>query len=230
MLGVIVNTIAVIVGGLVGLLFKAGIPKKITDAVMVGIGLCTLYIGIVGALKGENPLILIGSMVIGTIIGTVIDIDKRLNSLGEYVGRRFKTSTGDSVSIAEGFVTGSLLFCVGAMTIVGSLNAGLSGDNKMLFTKSMLDLISSAMMSVSLGLGVVLAAVFVLIFQGTLVLSAQLLQPILTNTAIAEITCVGSLMIIALGLNIIGVTKIKVANYLPALLITPLLCWIETII
>ncbi|WP_378957039.1 DUF554 domain-containing protein [Pelosinus sp. sgz500959] len=230
MIGVIVNTIAVIIGGLVGLLFKTGIPKKIADAVMVGIGLCTVYIGLVGTLKGENPLILIGSIVIGTIIGTLIDIDKRLNVLGEDLGSRCKTSSANSVSIAEGFVTGSLLFCTGAMTIVGSLNAGLSGDNKMLFTKSMLDLISSAMMSVSLGLGILFSAFFVLIFQGAIVLSAQLLQPILTHSVISEITCVGSLMIIALGLNLIGIAKIKVANYLPSILITPLLCWIEKII
>lgn len=229
MIGVIVNAVAVIVGGLVGLLFKAGIPKKITDAVMVGIGLCIIYIGLVGTLKGENPLILIGSMVIGAIIGTLIDIDKQLNVLGEYVGRRFKTSSGNSVSIGEGFVTGSLLFCTGAMTIVGSLNAGLSGDNKMLFTKSMLDFISSAMLSVSLGIGILFSAFFVLFFQGAIVLSAQLLQSVLTDSIIAEITCVGSLMIIALGFNLIGIAKIKVANYLPAILVTPLLCWLERI-
>jgi len=122
------------------------------------------------------------------------------------------------------------LFCVGAMSIVGSLNAGLSGDIKMLFTKSVLDLTASAMMSVSLGIGILFSALVVFVFEGAIVLLAQYLQPILTNSAIAEITCVGSLIIIALGLNIIGITKIKVANYLPAIVVAPILCWIVTLI
>lgn len=230
MLGVIVNTVTVIIGSIIGLMFKKGIPKRFTEAIMTGIGLCTIYIGISGTLKGKNTLILIISIVIGAIIGTWIDIDKRIMTLGEWIGKRFKSSSDNSISVAEGFVTGSLLFCIGAMTIVGSLNAGLNGDNTMLFTKSMLDLISSAMLSVSLGIGVLFSATFVLIFQGSIVLLAQFLQPILTNSAINEITCAGSLMILALGLNIIGVTKIKIANYLPAIIIVPILCWIVTLI
>lgn len=230
MIGVIVNAAAVIIGSIIGLLFKKGIPRRYTDTVMTGIGLCTVYIGISGTLKGKNTLILIISIVIGSIIGTWIDIDKRVNAFGEWMGKRFKASSGSSVSIAEGFVTGSLLFCIGAMTIVGSLNAGLSGDNKMLFTKSVLDFISSAMLSVSLGIGVLFSAFFVLTFQGAIVLLAQFLQPVLTSSAIAEITCAGSLMIVALGLNIIGVTRIKVANYLPAIIVAPILCWAVTLI
>jgi uncharacterized protein len=230
MIGVIVNTVAVIIGSIFGLMFKKGIPKKFTDAVMIGLGLCTIYIGISGTLKGKNTLILIISIVIGTIIGTWLDIDKRVNVLGEWIGKRFKASSDSSVSVAEGFVTGSLLFCIGAMSIVGSLNAGLSGDNKMLFTKSVLDFISSAMLSVSLGIGVLFSAFFVFLFQGAIVLLAQFLQPILTNSAIAEITCTGSLIIIALGLNVIGLTKIKIANYLPAIIVAPILCWIVTLI
>lgn len=230
MLGVLVNTATVIIGSLVGLLFKKGISKKFTDAIMLGIGLCTVYIGITGTLKGENTLVLIISVVIGAVIGTWLDIDKRINAFGEWIGRRFKKSDEGASSVAEGFVTGSLLFCIGAMTIVGSLNAGLTGDNEMLYTKSLLDLISSAMLSVSLGVGVLFSAAFVLVFQGSIVLLAQFLQPILTDAAIAEITCAGSLMIIALGLNIIGVAKIKVANYLPAIIVAPILCWIVTLI
>lgn len=229
MIGVIVNTMAVIAGSIIGLLFKKGIPKKITDSVMIGIGLCTIYIGISGTLKGKNTLILIISIVIGTVIGTWIDIDKRINAMGEYIEEHFKKSSDNDVSVAEGFVTASLLFCIGAMTIVGSLNAGLTGDNTMLFTKSVLDLISSVILSVSLGIGVLFSASFVFLFQGAIVFLAQFLQPVLTNSAIGEITCTGSLMIIALGLNIIGVAKIKVANYLPAIIVTPVLCWIVTL-
>lgn len=135
--------------------------------------------------------------------------------------RRFRKEEG--VSVAEGFITASLLFCVGAMTIVGSLNAGLRGDNSMLFTKSLLDLCSSMMLAASLGVGVLCSAVFVFLFQGALVLLSQVLAPLLSEAAIAEITCAGSLMIVALGLNLLGLSKIKVANLLPAMLFAPLM-------
>lgn len=228
MIGVLVNTATVIIGSLIGLLFKKSISRRFTDAIMLGIGLCTIYIGISGALEGENTLILILSIVLGAAMGTGLDIDKRINDLGDWIEKRFKKADGNSVSVAEGFVTASLLFCIGAMTIVGSLNAGLTGDNEMLFTKSLLDLISSLILSVSLGIGVMFAAAFVFAFQGSIVLLAQSLQPILTDSAIAEITCAGSLLILALGLNLIGLTKIKVANYLPAIVVAPLLSWLFT--
>ena len=223
MLGVLVNVGTVLVGSLVGLFLKRGIPEKITEALMTGIGLCTVFIGISGALQGENTLVLILSMAIGTVIGTLLDIDKQLNRLAAYVEARFKQKDGQ-VTVAEGFVTASLLFCVGAMTIVGSLQAGLIGDCETLYTKATLDLISSCVLAASLGIGVLLSDIFVFIFQGGLVLLAGLLAPFLTDYAIGEMTCAGSVLIIALGLNLIGVTKIKVANYLPVILIPPVLC------
>lgn len=157
------------------------------NAGVIIIGLCVIYIGISGMLKEENPLILIFSMVIGSLIGTLLDIDRRISFLGEYIGKYIKASLGSSVSVAEGFATGSLMFCAGAMAIVGSLNAGLSGDNNMLFTKSVLDLISSAMLSVGLGVGILFSSFFVITFQGAIVLLAQYLQPFLTKFAIAEL-------------------------------------------
>ena len=224
MIGVIVNTLTVIFGSLIGLLLKKGIPERFSDAVMKGIGICTLYIGISGALEGENVLIAIASIVIGAIIGTLIDIYKFISNISLKLENKFQKEDGKT-SIAQGFVTGSLLFCVGAMTIVGSLNSGISGDHEMIFTKSLLDFISSMMLSVSLGVGVIFAATFVFVFQGAIVLLAGFLQPILTLTSsISEITCVGSLMIIMLGFNIIGVTKFKVANYLPGIIIAPIIC------
>ncbi|MDD6231407.1 DUF554 domain-containing protein [Frisingicoccus sp.] len=223
MLGVFVNVATVLIGSLVGLLLKKGIPDKVTGALMSGIGLCTIYIGISGALNGENTLVLILSMAIGTIIGTLLDIDGQLNRLAAYVESKFKHEDGQ-VTVAEGFVTASLLFCVGAMTIVGSLQAGLTGDCEMLFTKATLDLISSCVLAASLGIGVMLSDIFVFVFQGGLVLLARVIAPFLTDYAIHEMTCAGSVLIIALGLNLIGVTKIKVANYLPVLLIPPILC------
>lgn len=229
MIGVIVNTATVILGSIIGLLCKKGIPQKVSDAIMRGIGLCTLYIGISGSLKGEDTLVLIISMVLGIIIGTLIDIDDKINRLGRQVERRFSKADG-TVSVSEGFVTASLLFCIGAMTIVGSLNAGLSGDNKMLFTKSFLDFVSSIMLSVSLGIGVLCSAAFVLVFQGAIVLLAQFIAPVLTDSAIAEMTCAGSIMIIGLSLNILGLTKLKTANMLPALVIVPIVCYVFSIL
>lgn len=223
MLGVLVNVGTVLAGSLVGLFLKRGITEKVTEALMIGIGLCTVFIGISGALQGENTLVLILSMAIGSVIGTLLDIDKQLNRLASYVEARFKQKDGQ-VTVAEGFVTASLLFCVGAMTIVGSLQAGLTGDCEMLFTKATLDLISSCVLAASLGIGVLLADIFVLVFQGGIVLLAGFVAPFLTDYAIAEMTCAGSVLIIALGLNLIGVTKIKVANYLPVIFIPPILC------
>lgn len=223
MFGVLVNVLTVCIGSVVGLVLKRGIPTKVTDALMTGIGLCTVFIGISGALEGKNTLVLILSMAIGTVIGTLLDIDRQLNRLAAWVEARFERKN-DQVTLAEGFVAASLLFCVGAMTIVGSLQAGLTGDCEMLYTKAALDLISSCVLAASLGFGVLLAGVFVLVFQGGLVLLAGFVAPFLTDYAIGEMTCAGSVLIIALGLNIIGITKIKVADYLPVILIPPLLC------
>lgn len=223
MIGVMVNVLTVLIGSVAGLLLKRGIPERVTESLMTGIGLCTIFIGISGALQGENTLILILSMAIGTVIGTLLDIDSALNRLASYVEQRFRQENG-KVTLAEGFVTASLLFCVGAMTIVGSLQAGLTGDMEMLYTKATLDLISSCVLAASLGVGVLLSDFFVLGFQGGIVLLARFVAPFLTEYAISEMTCAGSVLIIGLGLNLIGVTKIKVANYLPVIFIPPILC------
>lgn len=218
MLGVLVNTAAVIVGSSIGLVAKKIIPKKCADFVMTALALCVLYIGISGTLEGENAIVVIISMVVGSIIGFALKLDDHLNNLGDRVEARFNKGDG-TVSIAEGFVTTSLLFCVGAMTIVGSLQAGLTGDNTMLYTKSSLDFISSIIFASTLGIGVMLSAAFVLVFQGAIVLLAQFIAPLLTDPIIANMTCVGSLLIIAIGLNMLKVTKIKVMDMVPAIFI-----------
>ena len=229
MLGVIVNVIVIILGSGIGMVLKKGIPERISETMMKGLGLCTLYIGWSGALKGSNTLVLIISMAIGIIIGEGIDLDAKLYGFAEKLEKKFRKQDG-SISIAEGFIAASLLFCVGAMTVVGSLQAGLSGNYEMLFTKSVLDFISSMIFASTLGIGVMLSAVFVLIFQGGIVLLAQVVAPFLTDGVVAEMTCVGSVLIFALGLNIIGITKLKVLNFLPAMflpiLLTPLLAHI----
>ena len=221
--GVFVNMATAVIGGLLGTFFKKGIPEKISTAVMTAVGLCVVYIGIDGALKGENTLVLIISMLIGTVIGSLIDIDDKINRLGLWVEKKF--SKGEKkVSIAEGFVTSTLLFCVGSMTVVGSLNAGLLGDNRMLYTKAVLDLVSGTVIATTCGIGVVFSAISVLVIQGGIVLLAEQLNGVLTTSAINEMTCVGSVIIIALGLNLVGISKFKVANFMPAIFLAPLVC------
>lgn len=216
MLGTIVNTIAVIIGGSIGILLKRGLPEKISDTVMKGLALSTLYIGISGALKGQNTMVLIISIVIGAIIGEAVDLDDKLNSLGNFIERKFK-SKNKNTSIAEGLVTASLLFCVGAMAVVGSLQSGLTGNNEMLFTKSILDFVAAIIFASSLGVGVIFSSIFIFMYQGTLTLLAQFISPYLGEIVIAEMTCVGSLLIIALALNMMKVSRFKVMNYVPAI-------------
>ncbi len=221
MLGVLFNTLTVIIGSLLGILLKNGIKSKYKDSVMKAIGLCTVAMGISGLMKGENTLVLIISSVIGVLLGTLINIDGKINFLGELVARKFKSENSSQGSVAQGFVTACLLFCIGSMTIVGSLESGINGDNSMIFTKSILDLFSSMVLASSLGIGVVFSALFVFVFQGLLVLLASCLAPFLSAAVIAEISCAGGLMILALGLNITGITKIKVADFLPSLVLVP---------
>lgn len=223
MIGVLVNTGTVLFGSLVGMLFNKGIPERISNALIKGLGLCTLLIGIQGALKGQNALVMILSVAIGVVIGEIIDIDGKLEKLSKWVENKVK-GKGAKGDVAQGFMTASMLFCIGSMTIVGSLQSGLTGDNTMIFTKSTLDLVSSFALSASLGVGVMLSSVFVFVFQGLLVLLSGLVAPLFTEVVIAEVTCAGSIIIIGLGLNLIGVTKLKCANYLPAIIMPLVLC------
>lgn len=222
MVGVIINIITVIIGSCIGLVFKKGIPERVSSAVMIGLGMCTIYIGIDGALVGENVLIVIAAMVLGAIVGTLLDIDGAMARLSGAVERRFQKS-GKGCSVAEGFMTATLLFCVGSMTVTGSIKAGLDGDNSILITKATLDLVSAMMLASSLGVGVLLSAGSILVIQGGLVLLAGLISPFMSPAAIAEMSCAGSLLIIMVGTNLAGVTKFKVADYLPAIIIAPII-------
>lgn len=217
MLGTIVNTVAVVAGSAIGLLLKKGIPQKVTDAVMRGLALCVIYIGVSGALEGSKTLAMIVSMALGAVVGTLLDLDGKLNSLGASIEK--KLSPDGQGRIASGFITASLLFCVGALGVVGSLQSGLAGNHDTLFTKSMLDFISSIVLCASLGVGVALSAITLFLYQGTITLLAQALAPVLIDGVVAEMTSVGSLLIIGLGLNMLGVTKIKIMDYVPAMFI-----------
>ncbi|MCL2051544.1 MAG: DUF554 domain-containing protein [Lachnospiraceae bacterium] len=218
MFGTIVNTIAIIIGATLGLILKKGLKPKMADTLMKGLGLCTLFLGISGSLKGENSLILIISLVIGIIIGETLDLEEKLNRLGNRLEKRF-ASQNSKTSLAEGFVTASLLFCVGALAIVGSLQSGLIGNHEILFNKSMLDFVAAVIFASTLGIGVMFAAGLVLLYQGIITLFSQGIAPYLTEIVIAEMTCVGSVIIIGLALNMIGITKFRVMNYVPAIFI-----------
>ena len=224
LLGTFVNMVAVIIGGTIGLFLGSKFPKKLSDSLMKALGLCTLLIGISGLSKGENQLFTIISMAIGTIIGELLDLDLRLENLGKSVERRFKKD-GKNVTIAEGFVNASLLFCVGAMAIVGSLQSGLVGDNSMIYTKSLLDFTAAIIFASTLGFGVLLSAFPILIYKCGIVLLAHFLAPFLTDVVIGDMTCTGSLIIIGLALNMLGITKLKVMNMVPAIFL-PILMYL----
>lgn len=218
MLGVIVNCLAVILGGGIGATVRRGLPERVGATVMNGLALCVIFIGISGALKGENILLTIVSIAIGGVIGEVIDLDRRLNRLGSTIENRFARE-GQEISLAQGFVAASLLFCVGAMAVVGSLQSGLSGNHETLFAKSVIDGISALIMASTLGYGVMLSSVMLLVYEGGITLSATLLEPFLTQSVVADMTCIGSLLIIAIGFNMLRMTKVKVINLVPAIFI-----------
>ena len=222
MIGTVVNTLAAVVGGLLGSLLKKGIPERFADLVQKGLALCVLYIGVKGSLVGTNTLVTILSLVLGAILGELLDIDGKIERLGAWAQARLTKKGGSR--IGEGFVTASLLFCVGSMSVVGSLQSGLTGNHETIFTKSMLDFVSAVILASSLGLGVCLSGAFVLVYQGAIVLLARWAAPILSDYVVAEMSCAGSLLIIALGLNMLGITRLKVGNLLPAMFLPIILC------
>lgn len=220
--GALVNAICIFLGGFIGIILKKGLPVRINDCVMNGLGLCVIYIGISGALKGENVVIAILSMTAGAIIGSIIDIDGSLNKAGRYIENKFtKNSDG---RFTEAFISFSLLVCVGAMAIVGSLESGLNGNHSTLLAKSLIDGIAAVVMASTMGVGVIFAGICVFIYEGALSLTASLMTGVLTETVINEMTCVGSLLIMAIGFNMLKITNIKIGNYLLAVFFPILFC------
>lgn len=219
MIATLVNCGVIIVGCIIGLFIKGGIPERFNKIIMNGLALCAMFIGFSGALEGNNTIITIVSMAVGALIGELINIDKWLNKLGETIQKKLDKGNGKESRIAEGFVNASLLFCVGAMSIVGALQAGLAGNYDTIYAKTVLDGVSSIIFSASMGIGVIFSSVTVLLYQGGITLCASFLSGILSQAVIAEMTAVGSLMIVGLGLNLLDVTDIKIANLLPGILV-----------
>ena len=227
LVGTLVKTAAVFIGSLIGLLLGNILPERLGDTVMKGLGLCTLMVGVDGMRGGENALITIISIAVGAVIGELCDLDGHLNRFADGLEKRFKRGKGNgSLSLAEGFVTASLVFCVGAMTVVGALNDGLTGNHEMLFTKSTLDFVSSIVFASSLGLGVMLSSAAILVIEGGIACLASLVAPLLQQNAsiVPEMTVVGSVLIVGISLNLLGITKLKVMNYVPAIFLPILLC------
>lgn len=227
-LGTMANVAAVVVGSLIGMVVKGGLKQRFQDTLMQVLGLATMFIGASGALKGifvvegsslstTNTMMLIISLVVGAILGELLRIEDRLDNMGVWLKEKTKQK-GDN-RFVEGFVTSSLVICVGAMAIVGSLEDGLHQDASMLYAKSMLDFMIVMIFASTLGIGVLFSAIPLGIYQGTITLSATAIAPCLSDARIANLSFVGSVLIFGVGVNIAFGKKFKVGNMLPAVLI-----------
>lgn len=225
MLGTIVNTIVVVIGSLLGVFFRSRLSRRYNKAVTQGLGLCVIVIGLQTAMGSSNTIITLVSIALGTIMGTWLDIEGKLSRMGDVLQSRFARND-ENGNFAKGFVSASLLFCVGAMAIVGSMESGLRGDHATLYAKSVLDFASSIFLAGMYGIGVIMSAVTVFVYQGTITLLARVIAPILTDAAIAEMSAVGGVLIIGIGLNTIRKEHIPVGNMLPAVLLPLLLVWV----
>ncbi|MCJ7813902.1 MAG: DUF554 domain-containing protein [Candidatus Atribacteria bacterium] len=222
MKGTIVNVIAIFLGCSVGYILKSKFPEKIGKIVMQTLGLASLLIGMQMALKTDNILLMIFSLVIGGIIGEIMGIEKGLEKFGERVKLRLKSNTA-SERFVEGFVTASLVYCVGSMAIMGALKEGISGNPDILYTKSLLDGLTSIAFTAAMGIGVLFSVIPVFLYQGGITMLAQLIKDFLSPEVINEMTAVGGILILGIGLELLEIKKIKIGNLLPAILIAAFL-------
>lgn len=227
MLGPIVNAVTIVICTLVGKFLVKGLNERYENIIKKAIGLAIIYIGIAGALENQRVMLLILSLVIGSIIGEWIDIDKGMNKLGNWAENKLGFKEGN---FSKGFVNASLLFCTGSMAIVGAMDSGLQGNHEMLYAKSILDGVISIVFASSMGIGVAFAAIPVLLYEGAIALGAGLIKDLLTDEIIREMSAVGSLLIAAIGFNFLEVKEIKVANMIPAIFLPWLFIAVETAI
>jgi len=219
LIAAVVNAIVVVLGGLLGLVFGGRLKEKHTRTIVMALGICTMVIGITSAIRTSNILIVIICLVIGTILGELLKIEHRLDSLGDWL--KSKVAKNGGGRFTEGFVTASLLFCVGSMAIMGSFDAGLRGDYNTIFAKSALDCVMAVTFAATMGVGVLFSGATVLLYQGALTLLAGVVEPYLSAQVVVEMSAVGGVMLIGTGMNIIGLTeeRIKVGNMLPAMVL-----------
>lgn len=220
MFGTLINVVTIIIGSILGMVFKKLIKEDLAHALTKVLGLCVIYLGMAGVIKADQPLLVIISLTLGTFIGETIHIDKKLEKLSEDMEKLMsKVYKG---KIKDGFLTASLLFCIGSMAIIGPIESALTGVHDTLYYKSILDGIMSVIFASTLGFGVLLSGVSVLLYQGGIALLASLLKPFMTIATISLISGVGSLMILGLGINMVFNLELKISNMLPSILI-PLL-------
>ena len=218
-LGTLANCVAIIIGALLGVFCKRGLPEKWQETMMSSIALCILIIGVQMALKTQNIIIVIFSLVLGAIVGEILDIEAAMNRLGQYLGNKLSQGDGSAAAaIAAGFVNASILFCSGAMAILGSIQDGLAADHTTLFAKATLDGLISLILSANLGIGVIVSALSVGIYQGSITLLAGVVGPLVTEAMLAEITASGGIMIMAIGCNMLKISSIRIGNLLPGML------------
>ncbi len=222
MFGTIVNALAIIAGSLLGLLLNRGIPENYKTIVMSGVGLCVVLIGLKSALVSNSMMIVIFSVILGAATGEFLKIEDKLEKLGHYLERKVAMKSSQQNSFARGFVTASLVFCVGSMAIVGSLESGLTGNHQTLLAKSVLDGVTSIIFASTLGLGVLFSSLAVFIYQGMITLTAVFLKGYLVPETVSQMTSVGGLLILAIGFNMLKITSIRVGNLLPGIFL-PLL-------
>ncbi|HHT51040.1 MAG TPA: DUF554 domain-containing protein [Eubacteriaceae bacterium] len=216
LLGTIVNSSTIIIGAIIGVIIKKGIPERINDTILKGLALGIMVYGISEGIKTGNLIIVLASLVLGGIIGEIIDIDKKLENLGTFIEGKFKNKGGN---ISQAFVTTSLMYCIGAMAITGALQSGLQNDHTTLYAKSLIDFVVSIIFGSTLGIGVALSGISVFIYQGSITLLAALLKTLLQDPVIREMTAIGGILIAGISLNMLGLTKIRLANLLPAVFI-----------
>lgn len=235
MLGTIVNAAAILLGGLAGLLLKGGMKENFRDIINQAVSLAVVFVGASGCIgnmlaEGANPVLFIVSLALGGILGEWAGIEARLAGLGDWMQGKLKKGAGDAggqSGFSKGFVAASLVFCVGTMAVLGSIESGVRGNHAILYAKSLLDGIISVVMASTLGVGVLFSAVSVFLYQGLLTLAAGWVSPWLTADMLREIGIIGGILITAIGLNMLGLTKIRVGNLLPALLF-PVLWYLVT--
>lgn len=215
-MGTIINVGTIIIGGLIGLIFRKRFPERITQTALQVMGLFTLLVGIQMAIQGQKPILILISLASGAVLGEVIRIEERLDHFGKWIEKRLKVTRE---SPAKGFIYSSLVFAVGSMAIVGSIADGVSGDHSILVTKAMMDGIISIPFAAGMGPGVLGSAVTILLYQGSLTFLARGLQSFFSPEMITELTAVGGILVMGIGINILGLQKIKVANFLPALFV-----------
>jgi uncharacterized protein len=229
MTGTFINIATILIGGTLGLLFGSRIPEKLKTTVIAGMGLFTMAMGLQMFLKSENQLIVLGALILGALSGELLGLEDRLQSLGQALEKRFSkdAETGTGSKFIRGFMVSSLLFCIGPMAILGSIQDGLTGDYNLLAVKSALDGFASIAFASTLGIGVLFSSVIVLIYQGVISLLASQLSTLVTDAMMNEMTATGGVLLLGLGIsNLLEIKKIRVGNFLPALLFAPLIVWI----